>query len=435
MSPNAYLEDSDGGASDPRNRWSSDLPMPDAEQHDAETKDRKVDGESRTDSPGKPNQDAPKRDSSPDAKAPDGGSDSGGGKREADEEAKRRKRRPFVWIIGIVVVLLLAAGGAYYWYSTKGLESTDDAYTDGRAVAIAPRVTGVVVSLDVTDNQFVHEGDPLIHIDPRQFQAAREQAAGALASAKAQYENQVLGAEIGRKNFPAQMEQAEAQLANAKATEVKAQADYNRQKSLPKLATDQNNIDQATAALAQAEAQVKLAEAQVLEASPVPQRIGQADQAVGQLSGQVEQAQGSLDQADLNLSWSVVRAPQDGWITQRNVELGNNVTAGQQIFSIVSPEVWITANFKETQLDLMRPGQKVTIGIDAYPQLKLTGHVDSIQKGSGSKFSAFPAQNATGNFVKIVQRVPVKIVIDGGLDPKLPLPLGISVDPTVTVQP
>ena len=295
-------------------------------------------------------------------------------------------------------------------------------------------MTGIVVSLDVTDNQFVHKGDPLIHIDPRQFDAAREQAEGVLASAKAQYQGQVLGAEIALKNFPAQLEQAQAQLANAKAVQVKAQADYNRQKSLPKLATDQTNIDQATAALAEAEAQVKQAEAQILAATPVPQRIGQANELVGQLNGQVEQAQGSLDQANLNLSWTVVRAPQDGWITQRNVEMGNYVTAGQQIFAIVSPEVWITANFKETQLDLMRPGQSVEISVDAYPQLHLTGHVDSIQKGSGSKFSAFPPQNATGNFVKIVQRVPVKIVIDHGLDPNLPLPLGISVEPTVRVQ-
>jgi membrane fusion protein (multidrug efflux system) len=107
---------------------------------------------------------------------------------------------------------------------------------------------------------------------------------------------------------------------------------------------------------------------------------------------------------------------------------------GQQIFSIVSPEIWITANFKENQLDQMRPGQKVAIEVDAYPSLDLRGHVDSIQLGSGSKFSAFPAENATGNFVKIVQRVPVKIVIDQGLDPKLPMPLGLSVVPTVTVQ-
>jgi membrane fusion protein (multidrug efflux system) len=116
------------------------------------------------------------------------------------------------------------------------------------------------------------------------------------------------------------------------------------------------------------------------------------------------------------------------------VERGNYVTPGQQIFSIVSPEVWITANFKETQLNRMRPGQKVAISVDAYPELKLKGHVDSIQLGSGSKFTAFPPENATGNYVKIVQRVPVKIVIDSGLDPNIPLPLGISVEPTVSLQ-
>jgi membrane fusion protein (multidrug efflux system) len=407
--------------------------MPDTQFSDTESKDRSEPSELKSEAPDKAKPSDSKPDRSADKKDPKDKSDDGADK-DAEGEARRRKRRPFVWAIGILVLLLLGAGGGYYWYSTKGLESTDDAYTDGRAVAISPRVTGIVVSLDVTDNQFVHKGDPLIHIDPRQFDAAREQAEGALASAKSQYQGQVFGAEIAEKNFPAQLEQAQAQLANAKAVEVKAQADYNRQKSLPKLATDQTNIDQATAALAEAEAQVKQADAQVLEATPVPQRIGQAKELVGQLNGQVEQAQGSLDQANLNLEWTVVRAPQDGWITQRNVEMGNLVTASQQIFAIVSPEVWVTANFKETQLDLMRPGQRVKISVDAYPQLHLTGHVDSIQKGSGSKFSAFPAQNATGNFVKIVQRVPVKIDIDSGLDPNLPLPLGISVEPTVTVQ-
>ena len=154
---------------------------------------------------------------------------------------------------------------------------------------------------------------------------------------------------------------------------------------------------------------------------------------MSQLTGQVDQAKAQLEQAELNLSYTVVKADHDGWVTKRNAEAGNYVTPGQQIFSIVSPEIWITANFKETQLDLMRPGQSVKIKVDAYPGLNLRGHVDSIQLGSGSKFSAFPAENATGNYVKIVQRVPVKIIIDSGLDPTLPLPLGISVAPVVTV--
>jgi membrane fusion protein, multidrug efflux system len=349
-------------------------------------------------------------------------------------EETRKKRRPLVIVIGLIVVGLIVAGGLYYWITNRNLESTDDAYTDGRAINIAAQISGTVLSLDVNDNQFVKKDQLMIHVDPRQYVADRDQAEGALATAKAQYEGQQFGAEIARKNFPAQLEQAQAQLANAQANLAKAQADFDRQKSLPKLATSQQDVDAATAALKQAQAQVMLADAQVKQNSPVPQRIGETDAQVGQLKGSVEQAQGKLEQADLNLSWTLVKAPQDGWITKRNVEAGNYITAGQQIFSIVAPEVWITANFKESQLADMRRGQPVTIEVDAYPNLKLRGHVDSIQLGSGSKFTAFPPENATGNFVKVVQRVPVKIVIDSGLDPNIPLPLGISVVPTVTVR-
>jgi membrane fusion protein, multidrug efflux system len=353
---------------------------------------------------------------------------------DAADEATRKKRRPLIAVVGIVVVVLLIGSGLYYWVENRNLESTDDAYTDGRAITIAAQVAGSVVSLDVTDNQFVKKDQVLIHIDPRQYINDRDQAEGQLATAKAQFSGQQLGAEIGRKNFPAQLAQAQAQVANAQANLAKAQADFDRQKSLPKLATSQQDVDAATASLKQAEAQVMLAQAQVTQNSPVPQLIGQTDAQVGQLKGQVEQAQGRLDQANLNLSWTQVKAPQDGWITKRNVEAGNYITAGQQIFSIVAPEVWITANFKESQLADMRRGQSVRIQVDAYPNLDLRGHVDSIQLGSGSKFTAFPPENATGNFVKVVQRVPVKIVIDSGLDPNIPLPLGISVAPSVTVR-
>ncbi len=352
----------------------------------------------------------------------------------AAREETIKKRRPTVFIIGSVVLTLLAIGGLYYWLSTRGIEETDDAFTDGRAITISPQVAGKVVSLDVNDNEFVKKGQPLIHIDPRQYRIDREQAEGALATAKAQYRGQQYGLEVAKKNFPAQLEQAKAQLEQAKATKARTQADYDRQKALPKAATSQQDVDAAEAALKQAEAQVALADAQVTQNSPVTERVGETDAAVGQLKGQVEQAQAKLDQADLNLSWAVVTAPQDGWITKRNVEQGNYVAPGQQIFSIVAPEIWITANFKESQLVNMRPGQHVTIRVDAYPQLRLEGHVDSIQLGSGSKFTAFPPENATGNFIKIVQRVPVKIVIDKGLDPNIPLPLGISVEPKVRVQ-
>jgi membrane fusion protein (multidrug efflux system) len=335
---------------------------------------------------------------------------------------------------GALISVLLIGGGLYYWLSTRNLESTDDAYTDGRAITIAPQVSGSVVSLDVTDNEFVRKGQPLIHIDPRQYLYDQAYAQGVLDTAKSQLAALTYGAEIARKNFPARLQQAQAQVSSAKAAEIRARADNQRQRSLPKQATTQQEVDAAAAALEEAQAAVIQAEAQVLEASPVPQQIGQADAQVGQQRGQTEQAQARLDQANLNLEWTVVLAPQDAWVTKRNVEMGNYVTAGQQIMSLVSPEVWITANFKETQLARMRPGQPAKIEVDAYPQLDLKGHVDSIQLGSGSKFTAFPPENATGNFVKIVQRVPVKIVIDSGLDPKIPLPLGISVVPTVNVR-
>jgi membrane fusion protein (multidrug efflux system) len=349
-------------------------------------------------------------------------------------EETRKKRRPTVLIIALIVIIALALGGIYYWLSTANVESTDDAYTDGRAISISPQIAGRVISLDVTDNQFVRKGMPLIHIDPRQLINDRDQAQGVLETAKAQLTGQKLGAEIAGKNFPAALQASQADLASAQANLTRREADFARQKSLPKQATTQQEIDSANAALLQAQAQVLQAQARVVQATPVQQNIGQSQAQVGQLSGQVDQAEARLHQAELNLSYTVVKAEHDGWITKRNVEAGNYVTAGQQIFSIVSPEVWITANFKETQLNLMRPGQSVAIKVDAYPDLDLHGHVDSIQLGSGSKFTAFPPENATGNYVKIVQRVPVKIVVDTGLDPTVPVPLGISVTPTVTVK-
>ena len=354
-------------------------------------------------------------------------------KREAEENQERRRgrARPFVRIGMVLILLLLIAGGIWYYLSTKNLEGTDDAYTDGRAVTIAPHVNGYTVSLDVNDNQFVHRGDPLIHIDPRDYQAALEQAQGQLAAAQGQVAAASLGFEVAKVNFPARLEQAQAQLKDSQANLFKAQTDYKRQQSLSRAATSGQQVDYATAALRQAEAQVALAQAQVTQAMPVKPSVAQSGAQVKQLQGSVMQAEAAVRQAQLNLDWTVVRAPQDGWVTRRNVEKGNYVQQGQQIFSIVSPEVWITANFKENQLNRVRPGQRVRIDVDAYPGLKLRGHVDSIQLGSGSKFTAFPPENATGNYVKIVQRVPVKIDIDSGLDPNLPLPLGISVEPTI----
>ncbi len=348
--------------------------------------------------------------------------------------APSRRRLPWKRLLFALIVLGVVAAGGDYWYLTRDLESTDDAYTDGRAVAIAPQVSGNVINLAVDDNQFVHRGDLLIAIDPRPFRAARDQARGQLALAHAQRDNARIALEIAKTAYPARQAAAQAAVASAQAMQAKAQSDLRRQRALPPAATTRELLDAAIAAAEQADAGVRQAEAQLAEANLVAQNIAAAQAQVKQWDAQVDAAQAALDQAEINLGFTSVVAPQDGWITKRNVELGNFVQPGQQILAIVSPEIWITANLKETQLDRMRPGQKVVIHVDAYPGLALTGHVDSIQKGSGSKFTAFPPENATGNFVKIVQRVPVKIDIDSGLDPKLPLPLGISVEPTVSLR-
>ena len=317
---------------------------------------------------------------------------------------------------------------------TRNLESTDDAYTEGNAVALAAKVSGYVTQLNVDDNTFAHTGDLLLKIDPRDYITARDQARASLALAKSQLSSAQVDLEITRIRAPATLLQAKAQLAQSQANKSQAQRDYNRQRAVDPRATTQANVDQATAQLKTSDALVQSADAQVQIASLVQQTIQASEDAVRQREAQVAQAEANLAQAEINLSYTELRAPQDGSVTRRNVDLGTFVQAGQQLFYIVTPHVWVTANFKETQLADMRPGQHVSMNVDAYPNLHLQGHVDSIQEGSGARFSAFPAENATGNFVKIVRRVPVKIIIDSGLDNPRGLPLGLSVTPTVTVR-
>ena len=347
--------------------------------------------------------------------------------------AARRKPRWGFIVLGIVVAVG-AVTGVLWWLAHRNQLTTDDAFTDGRAVTLAPRVNGAVISLDVNDNQYVKAGQRLLQIDPRDYIAARDQAQGDLLAVQAQLASARVNLQLQQVTQPARLAQAQAELESARAAQVKAARDFARFHSIDPAATTRQDIDAATATERQATAQVAQAQAQVEQASTVGLNISQAEAQVHQLEGQVAQSQAKLYQANLNLGFTTMKAPQDGWVAQRNVEMGNYVQVGATLFSLVTPDVWIIGNYKEDELKRMRPGQRVRIHVDAYPQLKLEGHIDSIQLGSGSKFSAFPAENATGNFVKIVQRVPVKIVIDRGLDPNLPLPLGISVEPTVYLQ-
>lgn len=337
------------------------------------------------------------------------------------------------WLAVLLVLIAIAVAGTDYWYATRNLESTDDAYTDGHAVTVAPQVAGLVTALKVTDNQRVHAGDLLLEIDPHSYLAARDAAAARLAAAEAQRDNARLALATARVDYPARLAAAQAALTAARATRDKAQADERRQLSLPRAATTQQDIDTAAANLQSADAAVAQAEAALRQADQVTSFVAGAEAQVQQLQAEVALARAQLDAAETDLSRTRIVAPQDGWITKRNVEQGSYVQPGQALFALVTPDMWVTANFKESQLAHMRAGQKVDIAVDAYPDLKLTGHVDSVQLGTGSRFTAFPPENATGNFVKIVQRVPVKIVIDGGMDPARPLPLGLSVVPTVHV--
>jgi membrane fusion protein (multidrug efflux system) len=317
---------------------------------------------------------------------------------------------------------------------TRNQESTDDAYTEGNAVSIAPKVSGYVVENRINDNVFVRAGDVLLRIDPRDYLVARDQARANLDAALAQQATAEVDITTTRVRAPANRSQAEAQLMQARATLAQSENDSKRQHAVDPRATTQTNLDQATTAVRSNQANVKSAEAQLSVASLVKETIRTAEATLDQRKAQVEQARTKLAQAELNLSYTTVRAPQDGQITRRNLDLGTFAQAGQQVFYLVTRNVWVVANFKETQLDRMRVGQLVDVKVDAYSKLHLNGHIESIQGGSGARFTAFPAENATGNFVKIVRRVPVKIVIDHGLEQWPFLPLGLSVEPTVYFQ-
>lgn len=349
-----------------------------------------------------------------------------------DKPRKRPGKKPLI-ILGIVVVVMVVVA-LVWWLLTRNQETTDDAFTDGDAVTIAPKVAGYVTDLRVKDNQRVKKGDLLVVIDPRDATAQRDQAQAQLGLATAQLHQAQAQLALSKVQYPAQRDEARAHVLKAKADLANAEAAYKRQRGVDPRATTQQNIDTANAQLRSAQAQLASAQAQLEVAEQVQLQIRQQETNVEAREQQVAQAKAQLETANLNLSWTNVRAPFDGYVTKRNVQTGTLVQAGSALFSLVSQEVWVTANFKESQLERMRPGNKVTVTVDAWPDLELEGHVDSIQQGSGSKFAAFPSENATGNFVKIVQRVPVKIVIDKGLDPNKPLPLGLSVEPKVTLE-
>ena len=328
---------------------------------------------------------------------------------------------------GAIVVVSLLAAGTRYWLEARHFESTDDAAIDSNTTQIAPRVAGQVTKLLFSDNAHVAAGDPLLTIDPRDFQARLDQARAQQASASASLQQaraQVLVQQ-------AAVDQAAANVRMAEADMLQAKQDYDRFQAINPHAVTRQQIDAATAAYHSAQAKVD-ANRQMVDGARAQVRAAQAQVLAAQAS--IEQAAANTQAAELQLSYCTIVAPVAGIVTHRTVDAGNYVAAGQPLFALVQDGRWVTANFKETQLAVIRPSQDVDLAIDAVPSVVFHGKVDSFQAGTGTVFSALPAENATGNYVKIVQRLPVKIVFDDARAKDYPLAPGMSVTPSVRVR-
>lgn len=346
------------------------------------------------------------------------------------EAAPATRRGPPKALLGALVIVLLAAL-AYKLFFRSGGESSDDAFVDGHAVTIAAKVAGFAVNLAVKDNQHVSAGELLLQIDPRDFEVARDSARAQLASVEAQLRGAQASLALTTVNARDTVLSAQAQVDSANAALARAVSDLARVRSVDARATTPQTIDAAVATEATARAQLADTEARLKIAQAGDNSVRVAQATVDQIRGQRDAARALLAQAELNLGYAAVRAPFSGRITRRLIEPGGYVQTGQSLMTVVSDETWVTANFKESQLAGVVPGDRVEIRVDAYPDLRLTGKVDSIQAGTGSRFTTFPAENATGNYVKIVQRVPVKIAFDPGQKGAQGLALGLSVVPRV----
>ncbi len=331
------------------------------------------------------------------------------------------------------VVLILLAGAGIYYFLYRGEVSTDDAAIDGHVVEISPKVAGYIKTVYVKDNQIVKAGDVIMEIDSRDYDLQVKNAQAALQAAQSALAAEKDDAETTLITAPAGVEASQEKVNAARAAWEKAASDKQRMQMLIENgACSQQEYDQAVESEKSARAALQQMQAELNSASSAPSVIAKSNDSVKQLEAQVEKAAAELEQARTNLQYTKITAPIDGRITKKSVEAGAYVQSGTQLCSLVSSNLWVTANFKENQLKGMRPGDKVDISVDAFPNMKLTGVVDSFQAGTGSYFSLFPAENATGNFVKTVQRIPVKIVFNDINNEQLSvLGLGMSVIPTV----
>jgi membrane fusion protein, multidrug efflux system len=336
-----------------------------------------------------------------------------------------RGHRTLVLAIAAIVIAIVV-GVTVWWINASHYESTDDAFIDARTVTISSQLNAQVVDVPVTDNQVVKAGTVLVRLDRSDFQAATDQGKAQVDQAQANIAN--LNAQIAAQQ--ARIDQADKQVTQAQAALTFAQQENDRYERLVKAGSvTVEQAQQYHSNFLQAQASFAAAEANAVATSKqLPVLQSQALQAQAQL----EQQRAGFEQAQVNLGRTVITAPVDGYVTKLTAAKGQYAAAGQALMMFVPRDVWVTANFKETQLANLRPGQPVEIAVDAFPDRTFKGHVDSVQAGSGTAFSLLPAENATGNYVKIVQRVPVKIAFDE--PPDVLLGPGMSVVPSVKVR-
>lgn len=323
------------------------------------------------------------------------------------QEENKKEHKPFKRFIAMGIGIIVAAGAAYFIHDALMFQSTDDAYVETTTVQVAPRVSGQIIESYVTDNQKVKEGDLVAKIDPADYIVK-------LAQADARYERTLLN----QKNAKATFKASQTNIAVAK-------KDLERYKNLyAQGAVSKQTLDDAQAKYDSAQANLTQSEEALL--SNGGNKVADAD---------LKEVKALRDKAKLDLSYTNIYAPQSGTVASRRVEKGMYVQAGSPLFVIVPENVWVVANFKENQLRHMKPGQPVDIKIDTYPDHVFKGKIDSIQRASGAKSSLFPPENAVGSFVKIVQRIPVKIVFTEKIDPNVyNVVPGMSVVPKVRIK-
>jgi membrane fusion protein (multidrug efflux system) len=344
----------------------------------------------------------------------------------------------FVWIAGVILAALLFFGIGYL-ISSYTSESTDDAFITGHIVSIAPRISGQVSAVHALDNELVHSNDLLVELDPSDYASTLDQKQAAQSSSESNLKAALAGYNLMKVKVTtaeATARETKADADSAAATYAKAKADYERAKKLVKENTiSSQEYDQYKAAVDEAEANFNSAKDKAAsDESKVNEAEAQTDAVKAEADAvfsQLNEAKTAVDSAQLNVSYTKIFAPCDGLVTRKQVEPGDYLQTGQTIFSIVPRDVWVVANFKESQLRDMRTNQPVLVLIDALGGREFRAHVDSVQAGSGAVFSLLPPENAVGNFVKVVQRVPVKIVFDEPLPEDKTIGPGLSVEPRV----